>query len=227
MSVTALGRKKAEPSQRSFILRGTTLRHTLVGSVARLEVQVGRPVVAEIFRESTRGAGSLGPDVAGHGHVERVAAYDLVDVGRGDQARVHEGIDPVNDDLCTPEPQHGHAAAASELRHRRRERREAEDGRRMHSDERETKVLYSAVLLLGYRGGRGGGREAHLLHTAIDLACLYKDGRGLARLPVADRGPPLLCCDGLPDHTRLSAMLYHLEGLVIIAEPRRHLSDRL
>lgn len=64
-----------------FILRGTALRHTLVSSVAGLEVQVGRPVVAEILRESTCGARSLVSDVAGHGHVERVAAYDLMDVG--------------------------------------------------------------------------------------------------------------------------------------------------
>lgn len=92
---------------------------------------------------------------------------------------------------------------------------------------RGTKVLYSTVSFLGYRGRRDRRREAHFLYTAIDFACLYKDGWALARLPVADMSLRLLCCDRVPNHLCLAAMLYHLGCLMTIAGPKRHLPDRL
>ncbi|KAH8159689.1 hypothetical protein CIB48_g8568, partial [Xylaria polymorpha] len=111
----------------------TTLGNTLVRAVPGLEVQVGGPVVAEVLAEGAGGARRGGRDVAGgHGGVEGVAAHDLVHVRRGDGARVHEGVEPVDDDLRAPEPQHREPAAAAELRYRPRERREAEDRRPIH-----------------------------------------------------------------------------------------------
>ena len=120
-------------------VRVAVLRHALEGPVARLEVQVRRPVVGQVLGERAGGAvRTLGDVARRHRGVERVAAHDLVDVRRGDLAGVDqprtqhhkcqsrssllgrscqlEGgensrVKPVDDDLGTSEPQHGGASA--------------------------------------------------------------------------------------------------------------------
>ena len=47
-----------------------------------------------------------------HGHVERVSAYDLVEMGRGEDAWVHERVHAVDDELRALEAHHGELALA-------------------------------------------------------------------------------------------------------------------
>lgn len=62
------------------------LGHALVRAVARLEVDVGRPVVGEILGEGARGAGGdlgdVGVGAGGHGRVECVLLGVSRDFGR-------------------------------------------------------------------------------------------------------------------------------------------------
>ena len=105
------------------------LRYALVGAVAGLEVEVRSPVVAEVLAELTGGAGGNLRDVTScHRRVESVASHDLVHVRRRDQARVDEGVEPVNDDVWAAEPQHSETRTGEtpELGRRLGERREAE-----------------------------------------------------------------------------------------------------
>lgn len=116
-------------------VRSTTLLNTLVCAVLRLEVQVRGPVVGEILRELAGCAGCGVRDVTGgHGDVEAVSSDDLVDVGRGDLARVDEGVKTVDDDLGAPESQHGHATLATVVGRRFGERHEGEEAGPMHFD---------------------------------------------------------------------------------------------
>lgn len=61
-----------------------------------LEVQVGGPVVGEVLRHLAGGAGGPGADVARHGGVEGIAADDVVDVGGGADAGLHDGVETLD-----------------------------------------------------------------------------------------------------------------------------------
>ena len=86
------------------------LRHPLVGAVAGAEVHDRRPVVGEVLGERAGRAGRVGDQVvargAVHARVERVPAHDLVHVRRGERARVHEGVEPLDHELRAPESDH-------------------------------------------------------------------------------------------------------------------------
>jgi hypothetical protein len=81
----------------------------VVGTVLGLEKHDGGPVVGLVLGEAARRARRpLGEVVldGGHGQVERVAAHDLVEMGRVADAGVDQGIDTVDDELRAGEPQH-------------------------------------------------------------------------------------------------------------------------
>ena len=85
------------------------LGHPVVAAVAGLEEHDGGPVVGQVLDEAARRARRLGREVVLadlHGQVERVAADDLVQVGRVADARVDEGVDAVDDELRAREAQH-------------------------------------------------------------------------------------------------------------------------
>ena len=85
------------------------LWHTLVGPVLGLKEHDGGPVIGQVLNEAARGAGRSGYEVVSggvHGQVERVAADDLMEMGRVSLARVDEGIDTVDDELGAGKAQH-------------------------------------------------------------------------------------------------------------------------
>lgn len=138
-----------DESCRGYNIRGGALRYPLVAAVASLEVQVRGPVVGEVVGESAGGAGGVLRDVVGgHGHVEGVAADNLVDMGRRDLARVDEGVYPVNDDLGAAEPQHGHLAEAAESTAELGVRRGCSLGERRKGEERSPQHRGSSYQLL-------------------------------------------------------------------------------
>lgn len=103
-------------SPQTGYLRSTTLWNPFITPIARLKIQIRRPIIREIIRKLTSRAARVGRDiVCGHGDVERVTPHNLVDVWRGHLAGVDEGVDPVDDDLGAAEPEHSQAAAAAEL----------------------------------------------------------------------------------------------------------------
>lgn len=66
-------------------VRMAGLRNTLVSTVACLEVEVCRPVVAEVLAELASSAGSsIGDITSGHRSIEGISSHDLVDVWGGD-----------------------------------------------------------------------------------------------------------------------------------------------
>lgn len=82
------------------------LRDALVTSVRGSEVDVRRPVVAEVVGRATGRAGCLLGDVGRrHGDVEGVASYDLVHVRGWRPARLHERVEALNGDLRASETQ--------------------------------------------------------------------------------------------------------------------------
>ena len=118
------------------------LRHALVGAIARLEVEVRRPVVREVLAKRARRAGRLDGGVVldrRHGGVEGVAADDLVDVRRLDHPWSHQGIQTLDDELRALEPHHGR-------------RRELRDG--------------------GVWGGCEGQRQGLCLHVHLGLVAM-------------------------------------------------------
>lgn len=69
----------------------------VVRAVGRvLEVQVRGPVVGEILGHLARSAGGSGTDITRHRRVERVAADNVVDVGRRRHARLHDGVETLD-----------------------------------------------------------------------------------------------------------------------------------
>lgn len=115
-------------------VRMASLRNTLVSAIACLEIEVRCPVVAEILTELAGSAGSnIGDITGGHRSIEGVSSHNLVNVWRGDQARVDKGVEPVNNDIRASEPQHREAATRSaELGRRFGEGREGEESSPMH-----------------------------------------------------------------------------------------------
>lgn len=71
--------------------------HTVVGAVSGvLEIQDSGPIVGEVLGHLASGAGGPLTNIASHGGVEGVAAYDLVDMGRGVVARLDDGVKSLN-----------------------------------------------------------------------------------------------------------------------------------
>ena len=56
----------------------------------------GGPVIAEVLRERAGGAGAALSNVPGHGRVEGIPADDLVEMGGGHFAGLHDGIEPLD-----------------------------------------------------------------------------------------------------------------------------------
>ena len=90
------------------------LRNPLVTAIASLKVEVGSPVVGEIFRVAARGAGGELTDVGvGDSDVESVASDDLVQVRRWELSWVDERVDSIDDQLRAAETQHSGPATLS------------------------------------------------------------------------------------------------------------------
>lgn len=122
--------------------------------VGRLEIQNGRPVVAEIFAKRTRCARALLANVALHAGVEGIPADDVVEMGRADDARLDDGVQAL----------HGERGAS-----------EAEgglDGRGERQGEREGLHRAWRGGWVGGRG-RGGGR---LGRQRDSRGCGHHDG---------------------------------------------------
>lgn len=86
------------------------LRDPLEGTVAGAEVETRGPVVGEVVGVRARGASGKGARVVSpwsHGGVERVAASDLVDVGRWHRAWLDKRVETLDGQLRTFESHEG------------------------------------------------------------------------------------------------------------------------
>jgi hypothetical protein len=80
------------------------LRHTLVASVPSSEIDVCRPVVAEVVGGATGRAGSLLGDVGRrHRDVEGVSSYDLMHVRGRRPSRLNERVEALDRNLRAAE----------------------------------------------------------------------------------------------------------------------------
>lgn len=85
------------------------LGHALEAAVLGAEVDVGGPVVGEVLAERAGGAGRPLDGVVfhgSHGGVERIAAHDLVQMGRLKRAGGDKGVQAFDDELRALETHH-------------------------------------------------------------------------------------------------------------------------
>ncbi len=85
------------------------LRHAPECPVAGTEVQDRRPVVGEVLHVGTTGAAGGSDQIVTRTHrgIERVATHDLVQMRRGQKARVDQRVEALKDELRAAEPYHG------------------------------------------------------------------------------------------------------------------------
>ena len=138
------------------------LRDTLKGAVASAEKQHGGPVVGKVLGKSTARASALGDEIVRrrvHGRVERVSAHNLVQMRRGNGARVDERVESIDHQLRTAESHHGHGALA---------------GATLHGDEGQGEDFPKHLWRWGKKrvgddGGGGQGSNPNLYFTPRDI----------------------------------------------------------